>query len=48
MNIQAQGDLPKDPTVLHTIVRESGQHLGIYASVSQPGRVAVGDIVELH
>jgi uncharacterized protein YcbX len=47
MTVQAQADLPKDPTVLRTIVREAGQHLGIYASVLQSGRVAVGDVVEL-
>ena len=46
MTIQAQADLPKDPTVLRTIVREAGQQLGIYASVLQPGPVAVGDVVE--
>jgi hypothetical protein len=48
MTMQAQGDLPRDPTVLRTIVREAGQELGIYASVIHPGRVAVGDTVELH
>jgi uncharacterized protein len=47
MTVQAQADPPKDPTVLRTIVREAGQHLGIYASVPQSGRVAVGDVVEL-
>jgi uncharacterized protein YcbX len=47
MTIQAQADLPKDPTVLRTIVREAGQQLGVYATVLQPGRVAVGDVVEL-
>jgi uncharacterized protein YcbX len=47
MTIQAQAELPKDPTVLRTIVREAGQHLGIYASVIHPGRVAVSDVVEL-
>jgi hypothetical protein len=47
MTVQAQADLPKDPTVLRTIVREAGQHLGIYASVIHPGRVAAGDMVEL-
>jgi hypothetical protein len=48
MTMQAQGDLPRDSTVLRTIVREAGQELGIYASVIHPGRVAVGDTVELH
>jgi uncharacterized protein YcbX len=44
MTVQAQAALPKDPTVLRTIVREAGQQLGIYASVLQPGRVAAGDV----
>jgi uncharacterized protein YcbX len=47
MTMQAQADLPNDPTVLRTIVREAGQELGIYASVIHPGRVALGDVVEL-
>jgi uncharacterized protein len=47
MTMLAQADLPNDPTVLRTIVREAGQELGIYASVSHPGRVALGDLVEL-
>ena len=47
MTIQAQADLPKDPRVLRTIVKEAGQSLGMYASVSAAGRVSVGDEVEL-
>jgi hypothetical protein len=47
MTTQAQGDLPKDPSVLRTIVRDGAQNLGSYASVVASGRVAVGDVVEL-
>jgi len=47
MPTQPQGDLPKDPSVLRSIVRDAGQNLGAYASVVTPGRVAVGDPVEL-
>ena len=47
MTVHAQADLPQDPTVLRTIVREAGQALGCYASVLIPGRMAVGDVVEL-
>ena len=47
MTIQAQDGLPKDPRVLRAIVREAGQNLGVYASVATPGRVEVGDEVEL-
>jgi uncharacterized protein YcbX len=41
------GDLPKDPAVLRTIVRESGQNLGIYATVETPGTIRAGDPVAL-
>ncbi len=47
MTIQAQENLPKDPRVLRTIVKEAGQNLGLYASVESAGRVSVGDEVEL-
>jgi hypothetical protein len=43
---EAHADLPKDPTVLRTIVRKAGQHRDIYASTIHPGRVAVGAVVE--
>ena len=42
-----QPQLAKDPTVLRTIVRDGGQNLGVYATVSTPGAIAVGDAVEL-
>ncbi|MBI4517994.1 MAG: MOSC domain-containing protein [Deltaproteobacteria bacterium] len=43
----AQVDLPKDPSVLRTVVRHAGQNLGVYATVEAPGTVALGDVVEL-
>jgi uncharacterized protein YcbX len=42
-----QPELPKDPSVLRTIVRDAGQNVGLYAAVSAPGTVAVGDPVVL-
>ncbi len=45
MTTLPQADLPKDPGVLRTIVRDSGQNVGVYATVVRPGRVAVGDQV---
>ena len=47
MTTQATGDLPKDHTVLRTIVRESGQNCGVYSNVARSGYIAVGDAVEL-
>jgi uncharacterized protein len=47
MPMHAQRDLPRDPSVLRTIVREAHQTLGLYASVVETGCVSVGDPVEL-
>jgi uncharacterized protein len=43
----AMPGLPKDPSVLRTIVHEGKQDLGLYAAVAQPGTVRVGDPVYL-
>jgi uncharacterized protein YcbX len=45
MPTHAQADLPRDPSVLRTIVREANQCLGLYASVTEAGLVATGDSV---
>lgn len=47
MTTHAQFDLPKDLTVLRSIVKEAGQNLGVYASVVTTGKVSEGDPVEL-
>lgn len=47
MTMQAQTDLPKDPSVLRSIVRDANQNLGIYASVVSSGNISEGDAVEL-
>jgi hypothetical protein len=47
MPTQPQADLAKDPSVLRTIVAETGQNVGVYASVVEPGEVRVGDPVLL-
>lgn len=47
MVAQPQPGIPRDPSVLRTIVREAGQNLGLYASVADPGAIAVGDPVVL-
>jgi uncharacterized protein len=47
MTTHAQHDLPKDPSVLRSIVKDANQNLGIYANVAVPGEVRLGDRVEL-
>ena len=47
MTTQPTGDLPKDPGVLRTIVREANQNVGMYASVVGSGEVREGDVVEV-
>jgi len=40
-------DLPRDPGLMRTVVREANQNVGVYVRVGRPGRIAVGDTVEL-
>jgi len=47
MTTHAQDGLPKDPSVLRSIVKDADQNLGLYASVSRPGEVMIGDRVEV-
>lgn len=47
MATHAQGDLPRDPSVLRTIVRHADQCLGLYASIVATGNVSVGDQVSV-
>ena len=47
MTTHAQKDLPKDPSILRTIVKDTDQNLGIYADVVTGGAVKTGDSVEL-
>jgi uncharacterized protein YcbX len=47
MTTNAQTGLPKDNSVLRTIVKKAEQNLGVYANVLKHGRVSQGDPVEL-
>lgn len=47
MTTLEQDALPKDPSVLRTIVRDADQNLGIYATIAKPGKIRLGDPVEL-
>jgi len=40
-------DLPPDPGLMRTVVKEADQNVGVYARVVRPGRVALGDPVLL-
>ncbi len=48
MTSHGHSGLPKDPSVLRSIVKDANQNLGVYASVVQSGGVSIGDPVELH
>ena len=39
--------LRRDPAILRVIGRKRGARLGAHGSAVEPGRVAVGDLVEL-
>lgn len=39
---------PTDRTVMRYVVRELNQNLGVYARITRPGRVSVGDVLMWH
>ena len=47
MAIAGQASLPRDPLIMRTLVRHMAHNLGVYATVTAPGNVAVGDEVML-
>jgi uncharacterized protein len=47
MATNAQKEIPKDPSILRSLVEASDQDLGVYASVVTEGEVRVGDVVEV-
>lgn len=40
-------NLPKDPTIMRTLVKEAGGNLGVYANVTKPGQVKLSDRIEI-
>ena len=42
-----QADLPRDRSLMRTLVRETGMDLGVYLRIIEPGEVHVGDSVEV-
>ena len=47
MATNAQAGIPKDPSILRSLVEAADQDLGVYASVVRAGEVRVGDVVEV-
>ncbi|MFP8878465.1 MAG: MOSC domain-containing protein, partial [Myxococcota bacterium] len=47
MTTHGLDDLPKDPEIMRTLVREAGGNLGVYAKPIRAGRIQTGDAVEL-
>jgi hypothetical protein len=39
--------LPRERSLLRTLVRETGMDFGVYLAIVEPGPVEVGDSVEL-
>lgn len=47
MITHAFDDLPRDPGLMRTVVREANQCVGVYAAVEEPGEVRAGDELSL-
>jgi hypothetical protein len=47
MTVRPQDNLKYDKTILRTVVKEANQNLGVGAHCEQPGRIGVGDPVEI-
>ena len=44
---RAQEDLPRDLDIARALNREHGSNLGVYCAVRTPGRISVGDALEV-
>ena len=48
LTTRPQGDLPKDPGILHAAQQHNQNRVGIYTSIDAPGVLRVGDAAILH
>ena len=47
LTTRPQGDLPKDPGILHTAQQHNETRVGIYTEIAAPGVLRIGDIAVL-
>ena len=47
MTTHSTGTLPRDIDVLKTIAKKTGRNVGVYANVSEKGKISVGDDVKV-
>jgi uncharacterized protein len=47
MTTHAQRDLPKEPSIMRSLVRDAQMNFGVGVNVTSPGAVRIGDTVEI-
>lgn len=47
MTTRAQGELPRDASIMRAMVAHTSQNLSVYCNISKPGRIAEGDELTL-